>query len=70
MHKHDSAATAVLRLLFFTSMAMNETRTNALKKLIEEKLKTLTTNVFFEQATDNALYPHIVFNFRTVRDFL
>ena len=47
-------------------MAMNETRTNALKKLIQEKLKTLTTNVFFEQATDNALYPHIVFNFRTI----
>ena len=44
----------------------NETRTNSLKKLIQEKLKTLTTNVFFEQATDNALYPHIVFSFRTI----
>ena len=47
-------------------MANSVTRTNDLKKLIQEKLKTLTTNVYFEQATDNALYPHIVFNFRTI----
>jgi len=44
----------------------NETRTNDLKKLITQKLKTLTNNVFYEQATDNALYPHLVFSFRTI----
>ena len=42
------------------------TRTNDLKKLIEEKLKTLTTNVYYEQARDNALYPHIVFSFNEI----
>lgn len=42
----------------------SDTRTNELKKLIQTKLKTLTTNVYFEEATDNALYPHIVFSFR------
>jgi hypothetical protein len=41
-------------------------RTNDLKKLIQTKLKTLTTNVYFEQATDNAMYPHIVFSFREI----
>jgi hypothetical protein len=29
-------------------------------------LKTLTTNVYFEQAADNALYPHAVFTFREI----
>jgi hypothetical protein len=41
-------------------------RTNDLKKLIQTKLKPLTTNVYFEQATDNAMYPHIVFSFREI----
>ena len=41
-------------------------RTNDLKKLIQTKLKTLTTNVYFEQATYNAMYPHIVFSFREI----
>jgi hypothetical protein len=41
-------------------------RTNDLKKLIQTKLKTLTTNVYFEQAADNAMYPHIVFSFREI----
>ncbi len=41
-------------------------RTNDLKKLIQTKLKTLTTNVYFEQATDNAMYPRIVFSFREI----
>lgn len=41
-------------------------RTNDLKKLIQTKLKTLTTNVYFEQASDNAMYPHIVFSFREI----
>lgn len=47
-------------------MANNPTRTNDLKKLIQTQLKTLTTNVFFENSTDDKLYPHIVFNFRTI----
>ena len=47
-------------------MANDTTRTNDLKKLIQTQLKTLTTNVFFENATDDKLYPHIVFNFRTI----
>ena len=47
-------------------MANEITRTNDLKILIQTKLKTLTTHVFFEQATDDALYPHAVFNFRTI----
>ena len=46
-------------------MATNE-KTNDLKKLIQTKLKTLTTNVYFEIAIDNALYPHIVFTFDNV----
>ena len=44
----------------------NDTRTNELKKLIQTQLKTLTTNVFFKEATDDKLYPHVVFNFRTI----
>lgn len=44
----------------------NETRTNELKKLLQTKLKTITNDVYYEQADDNALYPHIVFNFRTI----
>ena len=41
-------------------------RTNDLKKLIQEELKTITSEVYFQQARDNALYPHIVFNFRDI----
>ena len=48
------------------TMANEVTRTNDLKKLIQTKLKTLATNVYFEEADDNALYPHIVFTFRTI----
>ena len=47
-------------------MANSTTRTNDLKELVQTKLKTLTTDVYFEQARDNALYPHIVFSFREV----
>lgn len=47
-------------------MASDPTKTNDLKKLIQTKLKTLTTNVYFEIAADNALYPHIVFTFNSV----
>lgn len=47
-------------------MASDPTKTNDLKKLIQTKLKKLTTNVYFEIAADNALYPHIVFTFNSV----
>ena len=47
-------------------MSNTVTRTNDLKILLQTKLNTLTSNVFFEQATDDALYPHIVFSFRTI----
>lgn len=47
-------------------MSNTVTRTNDLKFLLKTKLNTLTSNVFFEQATDDALYPHIVFSFRTI----
>lgn len=47
-------------------MASNVTRTNDLKNLIQEKFKTLTTNVYYEQANDDGLYPHIVFSFRQI----
>ena len=41
-------------------------RTNDLKKLVQTKLKTLTTNVYYEIADKDAVYPHIVFNFRRI----
>lgn len=41
-------------------------RTNDLKKLVQTKLKTLTTNVYHEIADENAVYPHIVFTFRRI----
>ena len=47
-------------------MASETTKTNDLKKLIQTKLKTLTTNVYYEIAADNAMYPHIVFSFKTI----
>jgi len=47
-------------------MSEEITRTNDLKILLQTKLKTIATNVFFENATDDALFPHIVFNFRTI----
>ena len=47
-------------------MASDTTKTNDLKKLIQTKLKTLTTNVYYEIAADNAMYPHIVFSFKTI----
>lgn len=41
-------------------------RTNDLKKLVQTKLKTLTTNVYHELADKDAVYPHIVFTFRRI----
>lgn len=45
---------------------MENSRTNDLKVLLMNKFKTLTQNVYFEQAADSALYPHIVFDFREI----
>lgn len=47
-------------------MASDPTKTNDLKKLIQTKLKTLSSNVYFEIADDTAMYPHVVFSFRTI----
>lgn len=44
----------------------NNTRTNDLKLLVQSRLKTLTTNVYYRIAKQDALYPHIVFNFERV----
>lgn len=41
-------------------------RTNDLKLLLQTKLKTIASNVYFEQAVDDAIFPHIVFSFRTI----
>ena len=38
-------------------------RTNDLATLVQTKLKTLTTDVYYEVASNKALYPHIVFDF-------
>ena len=39
-------------------------RTNDLKKLVQTQLKTVATNVYYEVADKNAVYPHLVFSFR------
>lgn len=41
-------------------------RTNDLKELVQNKLKTLTPNVYHEIANEKKLYPHIVFTFRRI----
>ena len=41
-------------------------RKNDHKKLVQTKLKTLTTNVYHELADKDAVYPHIVFTFRRI----
>ena len=41
-------------------------RTNDLKLLVQTKLKTVTAKVYHEVADENAMYPHIVFNFRRI----
>lgn len=39
-------------------------RTNDLKTLVQSELKTVAIRVYHEIANENALYPHVVFNFR------
>lgn len=41
-------------------------RTNDLKELVQTKLKTICTDVYHERALDNAIFPHIVFNFERI----
>lgn len=41
-------------------------RTNDLKELVQAKLKTVCTNVYFEVASDDALFPHVVFSFNNL----
>ena len=41
-------------------------RTDDLKLLVQTKLKTVATNVYHEIAKENALYPHVVFQFRRI----
>ena len=41
-------------------------RTNDLKKLIMSKLKIVASNVYYQLADEDALYPHVVFSFRNV----
>ena len=47
-------------------MAASDTKTNELRKLIQTKLKTLASKVYYEIADSDAMYPHIVFSFKTV----
>lgn len=39
------------------------TRTNYLKELVQTKLKTLTSKVYYEVASSKSIYPHVVFSF-------
>lgn len=38
-------------------------RSNELRQLIQSMLKQLCSNVYYEQAAPEAMYPHIVFDF-------
>lgn len=41
-------------------------KSNDLRKLVQAQLKTVCDHVFYELATDNAMYPHCVFEFSTI----
>lgn len=41
-------------------------KTNSLKKLITEKLKPICDRVYFNRAINSNLFPHIIFNMRSV----
>ena len=45
---------------------MTVTKTNALRELVRTQLLTVLDNVFYEEADENAMYPHCVFSFNTV----
>ena len=41
-------------------------KTNALRKVIQEKLNTVCQRVYYENADDGAMYPHCVFSFNNI----
>ena len=41
-------------------------KTNSLKKLIAERLKPICNNVYFNRASNANLFPHIVFDMRSI----
>lgn len=41
-------------------------KTNDLRELVQSKLKTICNDVYYEVAADDAMYPHIVFNFNSI----
>lgn len=41
-------------------------KTNDLRKLVQTKLKTVCTHVYYEIASDDAMYPHCVFYFSSI----
>lgn len=41
-------------------------KTNSLRKLIEEKLQTITSHVYYAIANENTVFPHIVFTLESI----
>lgn len=41
-------------------------RTNDLIEIIKTKLSTVASNVYYEVADEDALYPHVVFSFQQI----
>lgn len=41
-------------------------KTNELRKLIKTKLDTVVSSSYYENAPNGALYPHVVFSFRSI----
>lgn len=41
-------------------------KTNSLRKLVASRLKTICSRVYFKRASKDAMYPHIVYSFKTV----
>lgn len=41
-------------------------KTNELRKLVQTRLKTVCSDVYYEIAKDDAMYPHCVFEFSTI----
>lgn len=41
-------------------------RTNDLRKLVQSRLKSICSKVYYKVADEDAVYPHIVFNIKSV----
>lgn len=41
-------------------------KTNELRELIKKRITTICPNVYYEVASDEHIYPHIVFSFGTI----